>query len=80
MKKVKIEKFISGKQEESFSFPAFFLGLANILLPQLALNALRDKGIDISGMLLAKKLGTQYTATLNVVEKGIAKTVVVSVI
>lgn len=79
MAKVMVEKFVGDQREARFSFPASFLGLASALLPQSALNALGNKGIDVPGMLLAGKLGVPYTASVNVVEKGISKTVVVSV-
>ncbi len=78
MAKVTIEKSVDGKHESAFSFPGFFVCIAGSVLPQAALNALREKGLDVEEMLAARKRGTAYKVTLNVVEKGIRKTVVVS--
>ena len=79
MTTVTVDKFVSGKHDATFSFPVFFLGMASFLLPQSALNALRDQGIDVPGMLLAGKQGVPYAASVNLVEHGVCKTVVVSV-
>ncbi len=80
MAKVMVEKFVDGKRETQFSFPASFLGVASALLPRSALQALAQKGIDVPQMLSARKQGMPYTTTVNVVEKGIPKTVVISLV
>lgn len=80
MTKVMVEKFVDGQHDTRFSFPASLLSVASALLPQAALSALANKGLDVPGMLLARKQGVAYTASVNVVEKGIRKTVVVSVL
>lgn len=78
MAKVTIEKSVDGKRETAFSFPACFLCIASSVLPQAALDALREKGLDVAQMLAASKRGTAYKVSVNVVEKGIRKTVVIS--
>ena len=78
MAKVTIEKSVDGKPETRFSFPACFLSLAKTLLPPSAISALSDKDINIPAMLLARQQGVPYSASLDVVEKGVRKTVVVS--
>ncbi len=54
MVKVKIEKFIDGKHETSFSVPAFVLGMAKTLLPESALSSLANKGINVQEIFEAK--------------------------
>lgn len=80
MAKVMVEKFVGGKHEATFSFPASILSVASALLPQAALSSLADKGVDVPSILLARKQRIPYTASVNVVEKGVSKTVVVSVV
>ncbi|QEI08734.1 hypothetical protein FXN63_24970 [Pigmentiphaga aceris] len=80
MATVTVEKFVGGKQETQFCFPAVFLGMARVMLPRAALTALAEKGMDVAGMLSAMRSGRQYTTSVNLVEKGVSKTVVVSVV
>lgn len=79
MTSVTVEKIVNGRHEATFSFPAFFLGMASFMLPQAALHALCEKGMDVRGMVLAGKRGIPYTASVNLVEQGVSKTVIVSV-
>ena len=78
MATVKIEKFIDGKPETSFSVPAFVLGIAKTLLPESALISLAKSGINIRDILKAKANGIAYSATIAVCEHGVNKTVIVS--
>ena len=78
MLKVKIEKFIDGKHETSFSVPTFILGMARTLLPESALSSLADNGINVRKIMEAKHKRIPYTASVDVCEHGINKTVVVS--
>ena len=78
MAKVKIEKFIEGKHERSFSVPVFVLGIAETLLPESGLIALANNGINVREILEAKNKGIAYTASVDVCEHGISKKVVVS--
>ena len=78
MVKVKIEKFIDGKYETSFSIPAFVLDIAKTLLPETALSSLANKGINVREILEAKHKRIPYTTSVNVSEHGISKKVVVS--
>ena len=78
MAKVKIEKFIDGKHETSFSVPAFVLGMAKTLLPESALSSLANSGINVQEILEAKHKRIPYTASVDVCEHGINKKVVVS--
>jgi hypothetical protein len=78
MAKVKIDKFIDGKHETSFSIPAFVLGIAKTLLPESALSSLANSGINVREILEAKDKGIAYAASVDVCEHGINKKVVVS--
>ena len=78
MAKVKIEKFIDGQHETSFSVPVFILGIAKILLPESALSSLANSGINVREILEAKDKGITYAASVDVYEHGISKKVVVS--
>ena len=78
MTKVKVEKFIDGKYETSFSVPAFVLRIARTLLPQSVLSSLANNGINVQEILEAKDKGVSYTASIDVCEHGISKKVVVS--
>ena len=78
MGKVKIEKFIDGKYETSFSFPAIVLSMAKTLLPESALTSLAASGINVRDILEAKHKRMPYKATVDVCEHGINKKVVVS--
>lgn len=80
MTKVMVEKLVDGKHDTTFSFPAFLLKAASILLPQSALNALGEKGMNVADMLAARRRGIAYSTSMDVVEKGVRKTVVVSVV
>ena len=78
MAKVKIEKFIDGQHETSFSVPIFVLRIAKTLLPESALSSLANHGIDVREILKAKDKGIAYAASADVCEHGISKKVVVS--
>ena len=65
MAQVKIEKFIDGKHETSFSVPAFVLGLARTLLPESALSSLANSGINVQEILEAKKKQIPYIASID---------------
>lgn len=78
MAQVKIDKFIDGKHETSFSVPAFVLGMFKTFLPESALNSLANSGINVREILEAKQKRIPYTASIDVCEHGINKTVVVS--
>ena len=71
MAKVKIEKFIDGKHETSFSVPAFVLGVAKTLLPESALSSLANSGINVREILEAKDKGIAYAASVDVREHGV---------
>lgn len=78
MAKVKVEKFIDGKYDTSFSVPAFVLAIAKSLLPESALSSLAKSGINVREILEAKHKRMPYTASVDVCEHGINKKVVVS--
>jgi hypothetical protein len=78
MAKVKIEKFIGGQRETSFSVPAFIFGIAKTLLPESALSSLANSGINVRAILEAKDRGIAYAASVDIREHGISKKVVVS--
>jgi hypothetical protein len=75
---VKIEKFIGGQRQTSFSVPIFVLGMARTLLPESALSSLANSGINVREILEAKDKGIAYAASVDVREHGISKKVVVS--
>lgn len=78
MANVKIEKFIDGKHETSFSVPTFVLGMAKSILPKSALSSLANKGFHVQEILEAKQKRIPYTASVDVCEHGINKKIVVS--
>jgi hypothetical protein len=75
---VKVQKFVDGKREISFSVPVFILRIANLILPGAALDALATRGLNVRHLVQAKRRGSSYTATLRVRERGVEKKVVVS--
>lgn len=78
MATVKIEKFIDGKHETTFTVPFFLLRLLNLLMPGTALRALTHKGINVAEILAAGHLRQPYSTAIHVRERGIDKKVVVS--
>lgn len=78
MVKVKVEKFIEGKHETSFSVPIFVVRAAKALMPKSALASLEDQGINIREIMEAKSKGIAYARSINVREHGVSKKVVVS--
>ncbi|MDF3833398.1 hypothetical protein P3W85_10610 [Cupriavidus basilensis] len=78
MAKVKVEKFVDGKHETSFSVPTSVLRVANTLLPESALGSLAGIGLDVREILAATDKGMAYETSIDVREHGISKTVVVS--
>ncbi len=78
MVNLKVQKFVDGERETSFSVPAFILRIANAILPGAALDALGKRGLNVRQLVEAKRTGSSYTATLCVRERGVEKKVVVS--
>lgn len=78
MVNVKVEKFVDGKREKSFSVPVFVLRIANVILPGAALDSLAKRGLNVRQLVEAKRTGSSYTATMRVRECGVEKKVVVS--
>ena len=78
MANVKIEKFINGVYETSFTVPAFVFGIAKTLLPMSALSGLAERGIHVREILDANARGIAYSATFDVREHGISKQISVS--
>ena len=78
MVNVKVQKFVDGKRETSFSVPVFVLRIAHAMLPGAALDALARRGLNVRQLVEAKRSGSSYTATLRVRERGVEKKVVVS--
>ncbi|MEQ9947589.1 hypothetical protein [Pectobacterium aroidearum] len=79
MSKINVEKFVAGTLEKSFDVPRFAVNILAQLLPASAMSELADRGIDIPAILGANKLGTPYSSSIEVVEDGVQKTVVISV-
>jgi hypothetical protein len=79
MSKIKIEKFVKGELKNSFSVPELVLKLIAQLLPEQAVGDLAHRGVDIKAILEAQKLGAPYSASVEVTEGGVQKTVVISV-
>lgn len=80
MSKLQIEKFIDGKHETTIRVPTFLIGIAKTLLPESALVALANRGINVLAIAEAKKQGVTYSTSLDVCEHGIDKKIVVSLI
>ncbi|PSJ62218.1 hypothetical protein C7I85_07850 [Mesorhizobium soli] len=78
MARLTIEKFIDGKRETAFTMPAFVLGLARAIMPKSALASLESQGLDLPGLLEAKRAGKPCTKSFHVSEKGVSKKIVVS--
>jgi hypothetical protein len=75
---VKVEKFVDGKRDLSFSVPVFVLRIANVILPAAALDSMARRGLNVRQLVDAKRTGASYTATMRVRERGVEKKVVVS--
>ncbi|MBU0688139.1 MAG: hypothetical protein KJ850_11385 [Gammaproteobacteria bacterium] len=78
MANVKIEKFVGGVYETSFTVPAFVLVMAKTLLPMTALSALAERGIPVRDILEANARGASYSSMFEVREHGIDKQISVS--
>ncbi|WED68841.2 hypothetical protein PJ912_00330 [Pectobacterium colocasium] len=79
MSKINVEKFVAGTLEKSFDVPAFAVNILAQLLPAFAMSELAERGIDILAIIGANKLGTPYSSSIEVVEDGVQKKVVISV-
>lgn len=75
MKKLKIEKYIHNQLDESFTVPLGFIRILNMLLPRSAIESLAQKGLGLEKIVLANKLNEPYQTSIEVKEKGITKTV-----
>lgn len=78
MKKLTIEKYIQGKLDESFTVPIAFISMLNTILPKAAIDSLNQYGFDIQNMITASKDHSPYHNRVEVEEKGILKTVEIS--
>lgn len=78
MKKLRIEKYIHHQLDESFTIPLGLIRILNTLLPSSAIDALNQKGLGLEQMVLADRLNKPYQASVEVEEKGIMKTVTVT--
>jgi len=79
MSRVTVVKFVAGKEEARFSFAMAWLRLACKVLPPSAIARLEVRGIHVESILQAQKLGKPYSLKVEVLERGVPKTVVVSV-
>lgn len=75
MKKLKVEKYIHHKFEQSFTVPLGLIRILNVLLPNSAIAALNQKGLGLEQIILADRLNKPYQACVEVEEKGIMKTI-----
>jgi hypothetical protein len=75
---VRIEKFQGGRRTAQHQVPMALLRLAGRCLPGEAIESLADRGINLPGILLAQRLRIDYSTRVDVIERGTAKTVVVS--
>lgn len=78
LRKVTVEKFVDGHSEASYWVPCVLVDAAEKMLPENALDTLREKGIDLAAVAAACRDGERYSQSSEVVEKGIRKVVVVS--
>lgn len=78
MTKITIDKFVGTAHERSFSVPGLAMELVRFL-PKSAISELDRRGIDVLALDAARRKGVPYSRSTKVVEKGVEKTVYVSV-
>lgn len=78
VKMLKIEKLIDGRHEKTIKAPAFFISLANRILPQSGHAKLLAQGINLREMALANQRGASYSTSFSVRERGVDKKIVIS--
>ena len=79
MPRITVEKFVAGELEHRFGVPAFALDIAIELLPESALAELAQHGVDIRALRSAHRMGAAYSASVEVTEGGVRKTIRLSV-
>ncbi len=78
MARLMIEKFAEGQLDKKIAVPLFLLHSARRILPAAAIRSLKDKGIDLDALYTASCSGQAYQTVLDVREKHINKTIVIS--
>lgn len=78
MTKIQIDKFKGSTHERSFSVPGGIVMLARRFLPRSAIADLDRRGLDIEAIAEAREKGQPYSRSLKVVERGVEKTIYVS--
>lgn len=80
MKKLKIEKYISGQLDESFMVPLGFIRFLKGMLPRSAINAMDKSGIDLEEIIVSSTRNEPYQSTVECKEEGVIKKVVLTLI
>lgn len=76
---LKVEKFIGDRREATYNVPDGLVGFINEVLPRKLWHSLAQKGLDLKAAAQAVKARQPYSATIAVRERGVDKTVTVSV-
>ncbi|WP_126467935.1 hypothetical protein [Pragia fontium] len=80
MRKLKVEKYIHDKLDESFMVPVAFIQFLNIAAPNAALSELKQVGFDFQQIITASKQNEPYQTSVEVEEKGIMKRIDISLV
>lgn len=75
MTKLQIDTFIGTQHERSFAVPGVLIDLADRFLPAQAIDKLADKGIDVPAIAEARRMGTPYSRSVRLRERGVEKTI-----
>jgi len=79
MSRITIEKYVAGALESRFDVPGFVLRIVAWTLPGPAIAALKHRGMDIAAMRDAQAARRPYMASLDVMELGVKKKVLLFV-
>jgi len=73
MKKLIIKKYIDNNLDEETTVPVMFISLLHGLLPNSALEGLKQNGFNFDEMLACSKNNTHYQAETTLEENGLKK-------
>lgn len=78
MHHIRIEKSVAGNLEQCIRVPLVAIRTLSLVLPHSAIEQLKATGIDLNAILQAIKTGNPYSETIHVIEKGVAKSILIS--
>ncbi|WP_300001589.1 hypothetical protein [uncultured Cedecea sp.] len=73
MKKLVIKKYIGNELDEETTVPVMFISLLHGLLPNSALEGLKQNGFNFDEMLTCSKNNASYQAETTIEENGVKK-------